>query len=198
MWEGMHVENIKKGTIRMRLKYILIILSAVLTSCSLEIGVVQNITNDSIQLFSENQDFNSEKLDEYKIREAIVCPFFRNSEDDIYSFHISAYSKNNQLRSATIISYNLKIAEDDGVENISETINKKIIFKPHWDKKDWDSDVLFAGLTVFEDKRIELNENSKVKLVIKIEVESDEGVEVKELKYDFRYEEDRYLVNLSQ
>ena len=98
----------------------------------------------------------------------------------------------------TIISYNLVIGNKESDDSISEQIKEKVVFKSNRDKTYWGSDVFFATKKVFEDNHIKLNKNTKIELIIEVKVESDMKEETKKLKYDFKYEEDKYLIDLSQ
>ncbi len=177
---------------------IILMMPLILTACSFKVSTEQNLVNDDIQHFAEKRKFDDDKILRYKVNEAVICPIFRNRKDDQYSLNISAYSKDPDVISVTIVSCDLEVQNKE-LENVfSAQINEKIKFKPEQDKAYWGKGVFFATKKMFENKHIKLNKNMNITLRVAVEVESKKGKKTKKLNYDFRYDEDKYLVDLAQ
>jgi hypothetical protein len=161
-------------------------------SCSMETKVVNSIVHEQTKKFIKNQDFNSEYIEGFKINDVVVVPFFRSGKNqDEYSLVLSAYSGNPEVRKITVVEYSFGAGEN---AVISEERNETVDFKPHWDDY-WGEDILFAGMALFRDRKIGAENQSQMKLVIKVKIEDNAGEKYKELVYNFDFVEEKYLKN---
>ncbi|MCK5242554.1 hypothetical protein KAR34_08890 [bacterium] len=181
-------------------KMILILVAAplLLCSCSNEEIIIQKIVNDSLESVKKSQDFNREEIDKYRVGDAIIKPFFRNHDKDVYSFHFTALSKNQKLKSAKIISYKLIIDEGEDEVSLAKQVDTRLIFKPHRDDTAWGKGVMFVGIKLFDKTQLIVDENSKIKLILEVEIEGAEESVERILEYDLRYDEDKYLAVFSR
>jgi hypothetical protein len=164
-----------------------------LGACSNEKVIIQKIINDSLELVEKSEDFDRKEVREYKVGDALINPFFRNHDKDIYSLYFTAMSKNQKIKSTKIIAYELIIGEGENKVSLAKQLDARISFEPHFDDADWGPGVMFAGMELFDKTKLSVDDNSKIKLILEVEVESSRGTEKKIIEYDMRYEEEKHL-----
>ena len=152
-----------------------------------------NIVNDNINAFFENRDFSIGELNQFKVNEAVILPYFNGQylydgkNTHKYTFIVSASSAK-ELDYIQIHSYQINISGELEKKNVSEELNKQYNFeKVKMDKK---SEEYIYILSKYYKKEfmLKVDEKSQIEVILDISVKSSEKKVRKTIKVLYRYE----------
>ncbi|MCD4812605.1 hypothetical protein K8S19_02805 [bacterium] len=179
-------------------KYLRVVASAIFiviisSSCSFRLGSSYAIINENLELFTQQRDFKSKIIKNYKIDDTVVCPFFRHEKDNVFSVFCSVYNNGETEREITIESLEL---EHEGIRNIRHINEKKKLIK----EKDqyWGENVYFAGFVLTRNEEIAINSKNTITVILNVSVDDGGKLQQKKIKYDFEFEHKYFLVDYTQ
>lgn len=173
-------------------KYIMLFITGIIISC--HTGATKKIYHKETELFIKNWNFSSQPLNQFMIDGVVISPFFRHWGNNEYSIHCSAYCK--EKFDASFLIHSANVFYFDGKKEIdfSENINKLLKFKEHSDN----SSLFWCGYTIFEKKMIVLPKSNSLVLKIDVSIIKNDVPKRKIIEYNFKYIENKYIVELSQ